>query len=419
LPAFLFLLFFLALALPVATGARLLLRDEPAQPAAGPPASSAVEDSTVTPPPTPSGEANMVPAGAAAAPASPTEPAAGSRAASLAFAYAIDRSALPPLPYQELTLLVQVGRVDALDVRGDGAALDYDYDPESGIARITTSARQLDLALHNPQGNNSGDIRIAPLKDDYQWAWSHGFDDNVNLRPAIDLFRQRGWRATLFLIAREIDDERNEEWIADAPFLLELLDDGWSLGNHTWDHSCAEDSSGAATVTRAQERLEGLVARSGRPDYPLIAFAAPCFSPAYDEILVALQAAGDTSLLFNESGNNYYIAITPGAGEEADGARQIVPFAPELTIGRSPAIELGVEEAMQEFEWVAAQAAAGRPLWVNTFSHGGKEETIAAALDFLYSRYGPGGSGTLWVAPSDEIYSYLLLRDSVTITRRG
>jgi peptidoglycan/xylan/chitin deacetylase (PgdA/CDA1 family) len=332
--------------------------------------------------------------------------------------YHVDRSAAPPLPYDDLTLLVSAGRAGVLEVRGDGAPVDYQYDVESGTVQFTTAASDLEIVLHDPAGGASGNVTIAPLKDNRAWAWSHGFDDNVNLRPAIDLFRQSGWRATLFLIAREIDDHRDEQWIADAPYLQALLAEGWSIGNHTWDHSCVEDSADSRTVTRAQRRLEEIVARSSRPEYPVTAFAAPCFSRVYDTILAELQASGETSLLFNESGNDYYIAVAPGAGSYSDGPRHVTAFGPPLRIGRSPAIELGLEEALAEFDWVAQQAAAGRSLWFNTFSHGNREETLAELLPYLHATYGPGGSDTLWVAPSDEISSYLRLRDVVVISRR-
>jgi hypothetical protein len=331
--------------------------------------------------------------------------------------YHVDRSAAPPLPYDELTLLLPVGRAGVLEVRGDGAPVDYQYDVESGMVQFTTAASDLQIVLAHPADNNTGAIRIAPLKGNRAWAWSHGFDDNVNLRPAIDLFRQYGWRATLFLIAREIDDHRDEQWIADAPYLQALLAEGWSIGNHTWDHSCVENSADSQTVTRAQRRLQEIVARSPRPDYPVTAFAAPCFSRVYDTILAELHGRGETSLLFNESGNDYYIAVETGAGSYSDGPRHVAAFTPRK-IGRSPAIELGLEEALAELDWVAQQAAAGRSLWFNTFSHGNREDTLAELLPYLHATYGPDGSDTLWVAPSDEIYSYLLLREMAIISYR-
>lgn len=430
-------LLLLLLALPVSAGVRFLLagaRDD--VPVSAPAIAGSTLEATGSEPATPDpGVTGTEPdarasslANSATLPATrnpsvqpaPSLQALNDGAASQLLDYTIKRLAQPALPYAELTLLVQVGLVDSLEVSGDGEPLDYTYDAERGTVLVTTEADNLRLVLHNPRGGaDVGTITIAPLKDNHQWAWSHGFDDNVNLRPAIDLFRDYSWRATLFLIAKDVDDYRNEGWIADAPYLETLLAESWSLGNHTWDHSCAEDDSGAATVTRAQQRLEEIVARSPRPDYPVIAFAAPCFSPAYGTILAQLRSSGETALLFNESGNNYYIAIAPGAGPYAAGARQIVSFAPDITIGRSPAIELGTEEAMKEFEWVAAQAAAGRPLWFNTFSHGDKEETLAAVLAYLHDTYGPGGSNALWVAPSDEIYSYLRLRETTTITRNN
>ncbi|NTU86382.1 MAG: hypothetical protein HGA45_44805, partial [Chloroflexales bacterium] len=47
--------------------------------------------------------------------------------------------------------------------------------------------------------------------------------------------------------------------------------------------------------------------------------------------------------------------------------------------------------------------------------HGGQEDNLTLVLNKAYSAYGPGGTNELWMAPSDEIYSYLLVRDNTDL----
>lgn len=334
--------------------------------------------------------------------------------------YTVDRSALPLLTFNELTLLIHVGDVTAVHVVGDDKPIPFEYDRASGTVMVTSDVETLRLLLVNPATlDGVGEFEKAVLKNDWRWAWSHGLDDNVYLTGAIEAFERHGWRATLFMIAKDVSDTRDDtSWIIDAAPLQRLLARGWSVGNHTWDHQCDETKVKRETVVQGYERLREVIDGSERPDYRLISFAAPCFKSAYHPIIKEMVAEGITEVQFNESGSDFRVIVDPGAVTYTVGARNAVPFSYNRPIGRDPSIDVGLEQALDQIEWIVTHTAPDRHLWYNTISHGSDEE-LDEVLEYVFYRYGPGGPDEVWVAPSDEIYSYLLVRDRSVVTFNG
>jgi hypothetical protein len=334
--------------------------------------------------------------------------------------YTIDRTALPHLYYRELTLTGYVGPVSNIQASTDLGPLEFDYDPAAGTVTFTTAANVVRIFLENPSDlANAGPFSKAALKYDKKWAWSHGLDDNRYLWPSIHLFANRGWRATLYLIGKDIHDTRREPWIIDAPDIRELVDQGWGIGNHTWDHVCAppwidDPTFMRETILNGYNRLQAVIDGSPAPPYRLIAFAAPCFRDEYHAYIQEIKGNGQTAVLFNESGNSYRLNVTPGAGDYSQGGKTAVAFTYEMPVGRDTNLEMGatgVAAVKAEMGWLAANATPGRRFWYNTLSHGHQEDALAQVVDYAYITYGPGGSNEVWVAPADEIYSYLLTRD--------
>ena len=331
--------------------------------------------------------------------------------------FAIDRGGLPPLPYYDITLKVDALGAPAASVVADGLPIPSRV--VGGRVVFTTSGRDVVVTLQSPtRTTGAGAFERATLKDDKAWAWSHGFDDNTNLQAGIEAFRARGWRATLFMICSSISDTRQEEnWIIDAPGLRRLLGEGWSVGNHSWDHGGASDvASARASVVACSERLAGIVAGSPRPAYKVIAFAAPNFDAGYASIVRGLRDSGVTHLLYDESGNDSLIRIDPGATSAPSGA---VPFDRDLVIGRYTPIGWDAAAAIAAIDSVAGRADSSTHLWFNSLAHGSNEASLVPVLDYVYRTYGPGGTNDVLVAPSDEVYSYLLVRDGATVVFRG
>jgi hypothetical protein len=338
-------------------------------------------------------------------------------ASRLELSFAIDRTGLPPLPYGDITLKVDGLGASAASVTADGRAIPSRL--QGGRVVFTTAGRDVVVTLQSPTRTTGvGAFERAVLKDDKAWAWSHGFDDNTNLQAGIEGFRARGWRATLFMICSSISDTRQEEnWIVDAPGLRRLLGEGWSVGNHTWDHGGAADAAAArASVVRCSDRLAGIVAGSPRPSYKVIAFAAPNFDAGYAPIIRGLRDSGVTNLLFDESGNDLLIKVDPGATSAPPGA---VPFSRDLAIGRYTPIGWDSAATIAAIDSVAAKSGSSSHLWFNSLAHGSNEGSVVPVLQYVYGKYGPGGTNEVLVAPSDEIYSYLVVRDRATINFRG
>lgn len=341
----------------------------------------------------------------------------------LTLTYDLDRSEVPPLTYQALTLRIYVGPVRSVAVTATMAAgrqvpVSYEHDPAAGTVTVTTAGDRIEIKLEGVQDSaRVGTFEKAALKGGATWAWSHSFDDNVDLFPSIDVLREHGYRGTLYLIGELIEDARDEDWIVDAPAIKELLAEGWGIGNHTWDHACNPPGIGAQTVVSGYNRLKEIVADSPLPDYRIIAFAAPCYKSAYHPIIQQMIAAGQTDVLFNESGGRDLMVVDPGAAQYAAGGQIAAGFSYTMPVGRDPALSVsgGLSEAMAVLDWMSAEAGPERHFWYNTFSHGGHAADLDTLATYISDNYGEGGSGEAWVAPADEIYSYLLVRDRTDV----
>lgn len=342
----------------------------------------------------------------------------------LSLAYEIDRSAVPALTYQALSLRIFIGPVASLHVAatsasGEPAPVTYDHDPVAGSVTVTTAGAHLYLLLEDPQmPEGAGSFEKTALKDDARWAWSHSFDDNVDLAAPIDVLREHGYRATLYLIAENVEDARDQAWIVDAPAIHRLMGEGWSIGNHTWDHTCDTAQISAQTILSGYNRLSEVIATSPVPDYRLIAFAAPCFKAAYHPLIQQMVADGATDVQFNESGGKDLMVVDPGAVDYTADGRMASAFTYTMPVGRDPSLQVndGLAEAVATADWVAGHATAGRHLWYNTFTHGNHAADLEALASHIDDNYGAGGSGEVWVAPADEIYSYLLVRDRSAVS---
>ena len=114
--------------------------------------------------------------------------------------YRQDRSALPPLSFDELTFRIRVGDVQNIRATADGRVIPHLLSG-TGDVLVTTAATRFEVEVGLAPGqalpSRFGDVTVTELRDDRSWAWSHGFDDNIGIRPGIQLFEQRGWAGSL------------------------------------------------------------------------------------------------------------------------------------------------------------------------------------------------------------------------------
>jgi hypothetical protein len=335
------------------------------------------------------------------------------------YTFTINRAAAPAIYYNDLTYVVHLGGASNTSVLVDGATIPSSYSPTSGDLVFTTD-KVGGVTVRFAPSATPGTISVqkAALRGNKAWAWSHGMDDNVNLQAQVALIKAKGWRASLMLIAKEINDTRDEDWILDKPALRALRNEGWSLANHSWDHNC---DSGAPAATLRQTIVDGynklmeIVTTSSTPSYQVLTFAAPCFVSEYSPVFANLVASGTTTLRFNESQGNPLMNVD-GADYTAGDVTASAMSGSVTQIGRDTNIEVDPAKVIATLDWMAANKAASRHFWFNTLSHGEQEGNLSQVLNSAYTKYGPGGSDELWMAPSDEIYSYLLVRDATVVT---
>lgn len=354
--------------------------------------------------------------GTPAVPTSAATPVAGL----YTYTFHIDRSATPKLSYNELSYVVHLGAASNVSVLIKDKAVESSYDSASGNVVFSTTLSG-SVAVRFASASTPAEISVskASLKDNKAWAWSHGMDDNVNLQGQVDAISEKGWRGSLMLIAKDIDDDRDEGWIFDKPALRKLRNQGWSLADHSWNHNCNEGDSAEnlrKTITDGYDKLMEIVETSDDPSYQVLTFAAPCFISAYDPIFKDLVESGDTTLRFNESQGNPLMNVD-GTDYTADEVTASAMSASNQKIGRNADVDVDEDKAIATLDWMAAHKGEGRHFWFNTLSHGSETDgKLVSMLDHAYSQYGPGGTNELWMAPSDEIYSYLLVRDSTVVS---
>lgn len=356
---------------------------------------------------------------------SPVDAADVSGGSTTILTYEIDRSNVPNLTYNDLTLLVNVGQAESIQVSGDGSPVSHIYDLSSGIIRFSTQANTIEISVTGQNTNASfGSFAKAELLEDKDFAWSIGMDDNVGLKPSVSIMESFGWQATFFLIASSIEDGRDEDWIIDTNYIRSKLNDGWALGNHTWDHSC-DSTISRQNILDGYSRLQSIVDSSARPNYQIISFAAPCFTPEYHPVIIEQRNQQSWPVQFNESGYRTPLIVDPGISQDLysqEEARFLAyAFDFDEPVGRATDLEvLDSQAVINQIDWMATRHDTyGEHHWHNVIVHSDKQDVINQVASYIYNTYGPGGSERIWVAPSDRIYSYLLVRDNSIVTQTG
>jgi hypothetical protein len=200
--------------------------------------------------------------------------------------FTIDRSAVPQLYWNDLTLLVDALGAKNVEVVVDGTEIPSV--PSGTNVMFSTSGDSVQVRLLDPtRAADAGKFTTPILKNDKQWAYSIGFDDNRTLREIMNGVEQVGYRGTLFLIcsAIQVTGTVDESWTETDGAIIKRLENGWSIGNHTWNHDTVPVTDAGAPILAPAEdsarkcsvMLEGLVAKSKRPDYIVTGLAAPMF----------------------------------------------------------------------------------------------------------------------------------------------
>ena len=350
-------------------------------------------------------------------------------------------ASLPKLTYTDITLRVDAAGATKAVVTADEKPVESRIEKDRVI--FTTTGSNISVTLTGVTDKALlGKFSVAALKDDKLWAWSAGFDDNAMFKStAIPLLEKYHYRGTVFLIGEKVAEKRNEGWIIDQPDIMRLVKAGWGIGNHTWKHTLVPAEKGAAakygtpdwtptpadmatakeSVRQTYKMLRAACDQAGRPDYRLIAFAAPMFDGRWQPVIDDMIKQSDSEILFNESGNRSFMCVDPGF----KGKPYTSPAAYTLTgsIGRDPAISAfgsgAKTDPKEKLTTELAKCSDTYHLWYITLSHGVSEKDgIMTFIPWVAETYGKAGANTVWVAPSDEVFSYLLVRDHTTVARK-
>jgi peptidoglycan/xylan/chitin deacetylase (PgdA/CDA1 family) len=327
--------------------------------------------------------------------------------------FTINRAAVPNVYFKDITLKVKaLGATSASVTTGTGTAITSRLANDEVI--FTTTANEVVVYLAGTTTTTGlGQFTKAVLRDDKKWAWSHGMDDNVNYVNEVPGWEAKGWFGTFFIIAGTVSMTRNEPgWIYDAPTLITKVGQGWSLGNHGWDHHASESQT---TIENASRFLtDSIVKKSARPDYLVTSFANPAFVAENDGFFKQVINAHSTTLIQDETGGTPYFMVDPNA---RDSAYTYVAFNVNNTFGRYFDLSWDAAAGNTKMDWIAGLSNANRHMWINSGSHGNTSDVDV--INHVYSTYGPGGNNTVWVAPSDQIIAYLLTRNNAVVSYQG
>lgn len=315
------------------------------------------------------------------------------------------------LNHYKLTVVVDIGNVNTFHITGSNL-ISYRYERERGELIVNTAGSSFQVKTIGSEVG-SGEARVSDIYNNYSWAFSFGLDDNQNQQEGINyLINNSDIRGTTYLIAEHVRENDNRDWIIDKPYIDKLLNNRWSIGNHTWSHNCDSETISEEDVILGYNWLSELVG----PDYKMTSFAAPCFKSGYDPIIESLISDGNNNTLFNESGGDFFIDLD----EEETTVRyiitdtitqRVVPWENQFKFGRDPMIF--DEKGAERIRLINQISSPTHPYWYNTLTH----SFYAEEAQYLINLILPYKS-RVWVAPAEEIYSYLILRDLATISTK-
>jgi hypothetical protein len=335
--------------------------------------------------------------------------------------YVIDRSAVPQwVVFRDLTLRIHVGDAERAWVWVDGALTAARHDRKAGLLIITTSENdsgaQEQVVVVAVQGEGLspetiGDWSVATLRDDKRWAYSLTFDDGeyTVYSHAWPELRRFGYTAGVAVIGRWLDrDDSLDFGYCRTEEIRELLAAGWSVFNHSQNHS-----NSPADISLVEAQLCQQAIFNHLDGYRATVFTVPHTNQGWMPIMDAHGHDLGLRLVQLYADDGQVIAVVDGAFQVGSRPHRM---------GRRD-IKLWVDGDYNIFDQASKRANAPSPqhVWVSLHSHNVNYDqdwcAVAESTSYLYHRYGAGGSDEVWVAPADQVHQYLVTRTYATVER--
>ena len=340
--------------------------------------------------------------------------------------YSLDRSRVPGwVTSRALTLRIEAPGADQAWVWGDGLPAPFSHNQEDGSLLVTTEASELVVALAGADMDPAlvGGYSATILMDDKAWAFSLTFDDGRGTvyQYAYPELEHYGYQAGVAVIGRWMDRLQDpvEFGYCTPEQVLELMDAGWGVYNHSYSHFDAEASITFADALSCQEAI-----RTKLDGHESIVFTVPYARDLWAPIIDAnVESLGLRMMQLISDGE---LDLPPGM-MAADGPL-VLQSDRAFHIGRRR-IDRWSFEGYNYFD--QARGMAPQHAWVSLHGHeldtdraqnpDGVEElcAVAESLSYLYHNYGPAGSDEVWMAPADQVFQYLVTRSYAVVTRRA
>ncbi len=347
--------------------------------------------------------------------------------ADIQYAFTLNWSAIPnPIQFKKVTFRVNLGTCTSATVAQDGVPLSCTYSATTKDVIFTASNNSTNILVTgiNNTVAGTGAISKCILYEDKRWAYSFTFDDSYTTQNTVawPIFKAKNYRGGIGLIRDA--DTWGGGYLSWAQ-LDQLHNDGWSIMDHSVGH--VHDVAGGASLIKCP----------GDPDYNPSYTIATEVKPCKDAIEARYPGYIVTNYVYPYNDIAYQACLTSSglfqsaeAGIHDNYADTIPTVDERFNLGRQQFYGTDITTFNTwPTDAYTDSVNNNKHRWLITFTHGVESgngtpssiyftnsATLQAHVNYIYTNYGDGGNKSMWFAPTDEVFNYLLCRDYITAT---
>lgn len=199
-----------------------------------------------------------------------------------------------------------------------------------------------------------------------------------------------------------ITGEGNIKW----PQVSEMYSAGWNVFNHSLNHAAGVGTNYTYQITENRSYIRSKTGID--PTHFVI--------PSGDINYIAPAYSNGMKAIYNENG-------FPGTdGFKVDGAITLNEF--KLYRRFLDDDRFNTTNIKDKIDFIAAQSTNGNHYWFSEFTHhvspqpkGGSLifSTFEYYMNYIHNTYGQKGSDRIWMAPLQEVYEYLMVREKANL----